>query len=349
MKSYPHGSLRERQQPAIGVVVLVQLLREFDQDPDPLLAAEGLPASHELSCHRTVAASRELGFIQRVVDLGLDPELGLLAGQRHHFGVFGMWGMAIVSSETVRDAIRLGLRYIDLTHTFLHWSFANSREGPMLSLRQRWELAGARRFVFERDLAAAATLLVDLLGNRQALARIALPYPAPGTLRRYQEIFACELLFDRPDAEIMLHPEWLDARPIQANPMAAHLAEEQCQQLVAQMSGAGSTVQAVREILMAQPGQFATLDQVALRLKTSARSLRRKLAAESSSYRKVLGQVRETLAKAYLRDTSLTIEEIAARLNYSDAANFSHAFQRWSGTAPGRYRADSGINARRQP
>jgi AraC-like DNA-binding protein len=115
------------------------------------------------------------------------------------------------------------------------------------------------------------------------------------------------------------------------------------------MSGAGSTVQAVREALMEKPGQFATFDQVALRLKTSTRSLRRKLAAESSSYRQVLDQVRETLAKAYLRDTRLTVEEIAARLAYSDAANFSHAFRRWSGTAPGRYRADAMISARKQP
>ena len=349
MSSSSGRSPGEREHPAIGVVVLAQLLREFGQDPDPLLAAEGLPTGLHLTHHETVAASRELGFIKRALALNLDPELGLLAGQRHHFGVFGMWGLAIVSSDTLADAIRLGLRYIDLTHTFLAWSFVSDPDGPRLSPHERRQPTTARRFLLERDLAAAATLLVDLLGHRHALTSVSLPYPAPENLQRHQAIFGCELVFDAPAAEIRIHPGSLDARPLQANPMAARLAEEQCRQLVDQMSGAGSTVQAVREALMEKPGQFATFDQVALRLKTSTRSLRRKLAAESSSYRQVLDQVRETLAKAYLRDTRLTVEEIAARLAYSDAANFSHAFRRWSGTAPGRYRADAMISARKQP
>ncbi|MGN5643411.1 helix-turn-helix domain-containing protein, partial [Burkholderia multivorans] len=39
--------------------------------------------------------------------------------------------------------------------------------------------------------------------------------------------------------------------------------------------------------------------------------------------------------------TGLTTEIIAERLGYSDAANFSHAFKRWTGKAPRQYRATS--------
>jgi AraC-like DNA-binding protein len=80
----------------------------------------------------------------------------------------------------------------------------------------------------------------------------------------------------------------------------------------------------------------------------SERSLRRRLAGESTSYRQILDQVRETLARAYLSDTDLRVEDIAERLGYSDAANFSHAFRRWTGTAPGRYRSRPGLSARRR-
>ncbi|MNG08999.1 Bacterial regulatory helix-turn-helix protein, AraC family [compost metagenome] len=34
----------------------------------------------------------------------------------------------------------------------------------------------------------------------------------------------------------------------------------------------------------------------------------------------------------------MTTEEIAERLNYSDAANFRHAFKRWTGRSPKEYR-----------
>lgn len=337
-----------RQHPAIGITLLAQLVRDMGRDPLPLLAAEGLPPPETLTPNATVPASRELAFIQRVIGLDLDPGLGLQAGQRHHFGVFGMWGLAIVSSGTLGDAIRLGLRYIDLTHTFLDWTFAVGPDVPRLRLRERWDLGTARRFVIERDLAAATTLLVDLLGHRRALAGISLPFPAPDYRARYRDVFGAEPVFDAAAAEISVHADLLSARPLQANPMAARLAEDHCRRLVSGMSRAGSTVRAVRRALLERPGEFPSQARIARRMNLSERSLRRRLAEESTSYRQILDQVRETLARAYLSDTNLRVEDIAERLGYSDAANFSHAFRRWTGTAPGRYRSRPDLSARRR-
>jgi AraC-like DNA-binding protein len=68
------------------------------------------------------------------------------------------------------------------------------------------------------------------------------------------------------------------------------------------------------------------------------RALRRKLEAEGTSYRELLAEVRMRLAIEYLRKTSMTSEEIASRLGYSDAANFRHAFIRWTGKSPSDFR-----------
>ena len=66
----------------------------------------------------------------------------------------------------------------------------------------------------------------------------------------------------------------------------------------------------------------------------AALALRRKLDAEDTSYRQILTEVRTRLAISYLRTTDLTNEEIAARLGYSDSANFRHAFTRRTHTSP---------------
>jgi AraC-like DNA-binding protein len=39
-----------------------------------------------------------------------------------------------------------------------------------------------------------------------------------------------------------------------------------------------------------------------------------------------------------LRRTRMTTEDIASRLGYRDAANFRHAFVRWTGKTPHEYR-----------
>ena len=327
-----------RDHPAIGVVLLARLVRDLGHDPAPLLAAEGLT---DLPPTATVEAARELGFIYRVLATIPDPQLGLRAGRRHHFAVFGMWGLAMISSATLRGAIRVGLRFIDLTHTFLNWQFIRETGAPRLRLDEPFPLGDARRFVIERDLAAAVTLVEDLLGHRKVLEAVSLPYPDPGYAASYRELFGCEVGFDAAATEVMIKPDLLDARPLQANPAAASMAEAQCRQLAEQLRGRGSTANAVRSEILSVPGEFPGLTRVAERLSLSERGLRRRLSAENTSYRRILDEVRETLARAYLRDTRLQVEEIAERLGYSDAANFNHAFRRWTGSAPGRYRADT--------
>ena len=70
----------------------------------------------------------------------------------------------------------------------------------------------------------------------------------------------------------------------------------------------------------------------------NSRTLRRKLDAEQTSYREIVAEVRMQLAIEYLRKTRMTNEEIAARLGYSDASNFRHAFKRWTSRHPSDHR-----------
>jgi AraC-like DNA-binding protein len=281
-----------REHPAIGVVLLAQLIRDMGHDPAPLLAAEGLELTAPTA---TVEAIRELAFIHQVLATVPVPDLGLRAGRRHHFSV----------RET---------------------------GAPRLTLDEPFDLGRARTFIIERDLAAAVTLVEDLLGHREVLEAVTLPYDAPAYSARYHEVFGCEITFGADRTELMIKPDLLDARPLQANPAAASLAEAQC----LEMAG-----------ILAVPGEFPDLARIAGRLSLSERGLRRRLATEGSSYRHILREVRETLARAYLRDTRLRAEEIAERLGYSDASNFSHAFKHWTGITPGAYRRQQFSGRRR--
>lgn len=343
------GKLARREHPAIGVILLSRVLRDLGHDPDPLLEAEGLPPLETLRPTTLVDAARDLGFVLRAREAAGRSDLGLLAGQRHHVSIFGMWGLAMVSSSTLLGAIRVGLRYIDLTHTFLGWRLVLGDDAPRIRMDEPFGLGDARVFLIERDLAAAVTLLQDLLGHRRALAEVSLPYGRPVHADLYDEAFGCPVRFGQPVIEAIIRPESLEAPPLQANPAAAALAEQQCAELAARMSGRGGVTAAVRRELLSVPGEFPPLTVVARRLNQSERSLRRRLGAEGTRYRQVVDEVRETLARAYLRDTRLQVEEIAERLGYSDAANFTHAFRRWTGTAPGRFRADAAFLSGRRP
>ena len=98
----------------------------------------------------------------------------------------------------------------------------------------------------------------------------------------------------------------------------------------------------VRQALMVNLMRVMSFDDVAKSLNMSARTLRRKLREENTSFRKLVDELRMDMAIKYLRDTGLTVEEIAEALGFSDAANFRHAFRRWTKAAPHEFRGIAG-------
>lgn len=82
----------------------------------------------------------------------------------------------------------------------------------------------------------------------------------------------------------------------------------------------------------------AGLDSVAQRLAMSPRTLQRRLAETDSTWSAEIDKVRHQQARSLLRDTSLPVQAIAARIGYTDARTLRRAFRRWSGQTPDDFR-----------
>ena len=85
----------------------------------------------------------------------------------------------------------------------------------------------------------------------------------------------------------------------------------------------------------AAPSLAATAKALAL----GERTLRRRLEEEGTSHRALVDEVRKELALSYVRDTSLSLGELAFLLGFSEAAAFHRAFRRWTGQRPAELRA----------
>jgi AraC-like DNA-binding protein len=69
-----------------------------------------------------------------------------------------------------------------------------------------------------------------------------------------------------------------------------------------------------------------------------ARSLQRELGALGLSFSALLDQGRLELALELMRNPNHSLIDVGLELGYSDPANFTRAFKRWTGVAPGVYR-----------
>ena len=94
----------------------------------------------------------------------------------------------------------------------------------------------------------------------------------------------------------------------------------------------------IRTACLNSRGAFPNADEMSERLGLSVRTLHRRLAQEGKHYQDIVDDVRRSLAEEFLRNTSLSIEEVASRIGFSEASNFRKAFRKWTGHAPGSFR-----------
>jgi AraC-like DNA-binding protein len=111
-----------------------------------------------------------------------------------------------------------------------------------------------------------------------------------------------------------------------------------CDELLAELQSTRGFNGQVRRILMTNLGRNMNASSVASRLETTPRTLRRKLRDQGLTFRQILDELRAEVASRYLRDTDMSIEDIAHALGFSDAANFRHAFRRWTNNSPQQFR-----------
>ena len=71
----------------------------------------------------------------------------------------------------------------------------------------------------------------------------------------------------------------------------------------------------------------------------SSRTLSRKLGEEGTSFAEIFDQLLAALAKRYLHDETLPVFETAWLLGYREVSSLTHAFKRWTGTTPQRFRS----------
>lgn len=321
---------------------IAALVAELSEQGVPATATlEGTDlAEAQLHAHTTKVSYRQLDLVIRnVMRLSNDPAVALRAGQRMHITAYGMYGYALLSSATHEEAREFGARYIRVVGPFCDFSVSQGRPITMVTFEPlHWPnpTEDVHRFAVEFALSAHLTATGDRVGPSFKFTRVLLDYVAPDHAGVYEDLFKCPVLFAQHTCGY--EHERVEGAMVLADARTHAMAREMCEQLLGEVNQAGGVAADIRRILIEQPGKYPNIEAIAGKLGMYPRALRRKLEAEGNSYRDILAEVRMRLAIEYLRKTHMTNDEIASRLGYSDAANFRHAFVRWTGKSPSDFR-----------
>ena len=319
---------------------MIRLAHEYDVSFERCIERTGLTQAILADPLNEIEGRQELAVLRNILRvLGPDVPFALEAGLRYHVTTHGMWGLAMVSSANIRSAIELGVQYFELTASFnrIRVDF----DGPYL--RSFYDAADnpddLQAALIERDLAALITLEREGLGRVIPIQSLELRSPPPAYAHAFKSMFGVTPTFNAAANCITVETKHLDASGPLADEFGVRFSETQCRALLERSHHHRSGIAGeVRRRLLRRPTSIPSMATVAAEFGTSTRTLRNRLGREGNSYRKLLEEVRLTLAEELL-SSGLSIEAVAAQVGYADASSFCVAFKRWTGVAPRSYRS----------
>lgn len=244
----------------------------------------------------------------------------------------------MLASPTLRAVMKVVERYLPLSYAFVRFQFRRRPDALHIVLDDSDIPPDVRAFLLERDFAAWANAMHEILPSGLPLRGMSLCGPRPPHADRYAALCGVEPQFGAAENAAILDPAVMDLPLPQSNPAMARLCLEQCRHLLSRRQAREGWSGRVRDRLFQSAAGMPSLDAVAEDLHLSSRSLRRHLESEGSSFRALCDEVLETLAEELLTTANMKLEEVATRLGYAEPASFIHAFKRWKGVSPSAFR-----------
>ena len=161
-------------------------------------------------------------------------------------------------------------------------------------------------------------------------------------ISEHKKIFGCTPLFNQNANAMVFNISDLEIPIFGYNPQLSSILVNLLQARLQEFEKGIRFTSKVREaISLNYQFDFPRLENIALALNITPRTLQRKLQDENTTYRKLSDIIRYELASTLLRYKELTISEIAYKLGYSELKSFRKAFKQWSGVTPANYRSSA--------
>jgi AraC-like DNA-binding protein len=264
---------------------------------------------------------------------GDPPGLGAAVGVRLKLSSLGAWGILLSSCRTIADVIRVGPRYYELSENFLRPSLEYRAGAVVLMYADDEVPEDIRGFVIERDLAYNVTSVQSLVGASTPLHMTArLPTERTAALAALLPGFEIEA---HSVCNAIHLPDWvLQHRLISGDDETHRRCLAHCDELVETLHSRDSVANRVRAVLDRSTTPLLGLDEVAREFHIDARTLRRWLVEEATSYRELADEVCARRAIELLEAPGGTVRQAAHYLGYASVASFTRAFRRWTGETP---------------
>lgn len=302
-----------------------------------LLQRAGLPPGF-FQQEKIYATTAELFALWRVIgEMSGDPGIGLKFGAEPRLERYHPTAIAAVCSRSFRDAVQRMARYKQLSCP------------EELRLQVDGDEAVVEFFFFEAKEIEPDVLVDHCLAWIASIARkgsdgqvspirVELTR-APRHRELFETHYGCRVKFKATRNALVFRSADLDRPFVTHNTELLELTGAQLESDLRERNADMDIGEQVKNSLKhALAGKRPTLEQIARELGMSGRTLQRRLTDAGLSFQEIVEDTRRELARHYLKQSTVELNEAAYLLGYEDSNSFFRAFHAWEGTSPGEWR-----------
>jgi AraC-like DNA-binding protein len=318
---------------------VVDDLRRQGVNTDVLLKDVGLRRTDVSDPDARIPYSSLLGLIERAaITLG-DASYGLRLGAAQEAGDSGLLGFVMVNSPTLLAALSNLQRYFRVVGDGEEVEI--ERVGPHVMLRFRESDPAMRGLRHNSEYGAAIIVRAcrDLTRKRISPVRAEFMHGRPNVQVAYAQYLGCPVRFQAQWDTLVFDAEHMRLPVVGADNRLLKVLERACRQVLGPVPRKKDVVHDVRELVIDRLTKGPVfIDDIARDVGMSAKTLERRLGERRRTFSTLLDDIRGELAKYYLSETDLRLDQLSYLVGYSEPAVLVRSFKRWTGTTPMQYR-----------
>ena len=322
---------------------LIDLIRGRTREPDRLLRGTGLFYEDVLTGRRNFSPKQFIALIDSARRLVDDDDISFLFGQRLLPGHYGVASHALRNAATIQDALCMLEQLHGLLSPLLKPRLWYDEKYLWICWTDSCGLGSHLRFMVEALSVAISALSRELLGQRLPWEYF-FAHERPRHIEQYWVHLGQNLRFGQP-VNLMRAPRaWTSQACPDALATISQVVLQQSRERAAALGAEASFLDCVYQYLQSHIQEAASLEQTARAFGISTATLKRKLSKHGTGFQELSDQVRMHAAiKLYLVD-GFSNEQVAAHLQFHDAANLRRSFKRWTGLVPSMLRKHLGLS-----
>lgn len=252
-------------------------------------------------------------------------------------GSFALMGHAVLHAETLEQALQRALRFLRVVLDAPHGQLRVAKGKARIVLS---DSGGPRSaFAYRTFWLILHGMACWLVGRRIPLQQVDFACASPDHRDDYRVFFGAPVRFDQAQSLLAFDAAYLKL-PINRSEAALKqfLRGAPANLLVRYRHDVGLAARVRDTLRAATPADWPGFEALAVQLRLSPATLRRRLRAEGQSFAAIKDELRFAAAQQLLRESRLSVAELAQRLGYSEPSAFHRAFLKWSGQSPGAFR-----------